>query len=80
MTSERKSIPGNCCPSRSFRNPAAGRALDRDEIMQALRGIDSECFNRVVDITMSRLRQKLKPLELIKTVRGQGYVFVGQDS
>ena len=33
---------------------------------------------RTIDILVSRLRQKLKPLELIKTVRGQGYVFIGQ--
>ena len=62
----------------------AGRVLDRDEIMQALRGIDSECFNRVVDITMSRLRQKLgddpKHPQYIKTVWGTGYMFVARES
>jgi DNA-binding response OmpR family regulator len=62
----------------------AGKVLDRDEIMQALRGIDSECFNRVVDITMSRLRQKLgddpKRPQFIKTVWGTGYTFVAQES
>ncbi|MCB2148659.1 MAG: response regulator transcription factor [Deltaproteobacteria bacterium] len=62
----------------------AGRPLDRDEIMQTLRGIDSECFNRVVDITMSRLRQKLgddpKHPQYIKTVWGTGYMFVARES
>lgn len=62
----------------------AGKVLDRDEIMQALRGIDSECFNRVVDITMSRLRQKLgddpKRPQFVKTVWGTGYTFVAQES
>jgi DNA-binding response OmpR family regulator len=62
----------------------AGRVLDRDEIMQALRGIDSESFNRVVDVTMSRLRQKLrddpKHPQFIKTVWGTGYVFVARES
>ncbi len=62
----------------------AGKVLDRDEIMQALRGIDSECFNRVVDITMSRLRQKLgddpRCPQFIKTVWGTGYTFVAQES
>ncbi|MBC2710575.1 MAG: response regulator transcription factor [Desulfosarcina sp.] len=62
----------------------AGKVLDRDEIMQTLRGIDSECFNRVVDITMSRLRQKLgddpKRPQFIKTVWGTGYMFVAQES
>jgi hypothetical protein len=37
----------------------AGRVLDRDEILQTLRGIDSDPFNRAVDITIRRLRQKL---------------------
>jgi len=62
----------------------AGKPLDRDEIMQTLRGIDSECFNRVVDITMSRLRQKLgddpKHPQYVKTVWGTGYMFVARES
>jgi DNA-binding response OmpR family regulator len=62
----------------------AGRVLDRDEILQALRGIDSESFNRVVDMTMSRLRQKLgddpKHPTYIKTVWGAGYMFVARET
>jgi DNA-binding response OmpR family regulator len=62
----------------------AGRVLDRDEIMQALRGVDSDGFNRVVDITMSRLRQKLgddpKHPHFIKTVWGAGYLFMARES
>lgn len=61
----------------------AGRVLDRDQILQELRGIDSEAFNRSVDITISRLRQKLgddpKDPSFIKTVWGTGYAFVGED-
>jgi DNA-binding response OmpR family regulator len=61
----------------------AGRVLDRDQILQELRGIDSEAFNRTVDITISRLRQKLgddpKNPSFIKTVWGTGYAFVGED-
>jgi DNA-binding response OmpR family regulator len=61
-----------------------GRVLDRDQILQELRGIDSEAFNRSVDITISRLRQKLgddpKAPSFIKTVWGTGYVFVGEVS
>ena len=59
-----------------------GKVFDRDEILQELRGMDCEAFNRSVDITMSRLRQKLdddpKDPEFIKTVWGAGYVFIGQ--
>ena len=58
-----------------------GEVLDRDRILQELRGIDSEAFNRSVDITMSRLRQKLgddpKSPNYIKTVWGTGYTFIG---
>jgi DNA-binding response OmpR family regulator len=58
-----------------------GKVFDRDQILQELRGIDCEAFNRSVDITMSRLRQKLndnpKNPVFIKTVWGTGYVFIG---
>ena len=60
----------------------AGKVLDRDQILQALRGIDCEAFNRSVDITMSRLRQKLgddpKAPQFIKTVWGAGYLFIAK--
>ena len=60
----------------------AGQVMDRDRILQALRGIDSDAFNRSVDITMSRLRQKLgddpKNPTYIKTVWGTGYVFIAE--
>jgi DNA-binding response OmpR family regulator len=58
-----------------------GKVFNRDEILQEIRGIDCEAFNRSVDITMSRLRQKLnddpKSPRFIKTVWGAGYVFIG---
>ncbi len=61
----------------------AGKVLDRDRILQELRGIDSEAFNRSVDITVSRLRQKLgddsKTPFFIKTVWGVGYAFISED-
>ena len=55
-----------------------GKTFTRDEILNHLKGIETEIFSRSVDILVSRLRQKLKPLELIKTIRGSGYVFVGK--
>lgn len=62
----------------------AGNVLDRDTILQELRGIDCDAFNRSVDITMSRLRQKLnddpKHPAFIKTVWGTGYVFIGAEN
>lgn len=58
----------------------AGKVLNRDQLLQELRGIDCDAFNRSVDITVSRLRQKLKDNpkapEFIKTVWGSGYVFI----
>ena len=61
------------------RNP--GKVFNRDEILQELRGIDCDAFNRSVDITMSRLRQKFnddpKSPRFIKTIWGTGYVFIG---
>ena len=63
-------------------NPNA--VLTRDQIMDALRGVECEAFNRSIDITMSRLRQKLKdnprsPV-FIKTVWGTGYVFIAEET
>ncbi len=55
-----------------------GKTKSRDDILNTLKGAETELFSRSVDIAISRLRQKLKPLELIKTVRGRGYVFVGR--
>jgi OmpR family response regulator RpaB len=60
----------------------AGRKLSRDEILNQLKGIDSDILTRSVDIMISRLRQKLhdseKPGRLIQTVWGHGYVFIGK--
>ncbi len=56
------------------------KTFTRDELLNQLKGIDADVYTRSIDILVSRLRQKLKPLKLIRTVRGQGYVFVGQAS
>lgn len=56
----------------------AGTVFSRDEILNRLKGVGSDIYTRSVDILVSRLRQKLRPLDLIKTVRNQGYLFTGQ--
>jgi DNA-binding response OmpR family regulator len=60
----------------------AGKVLNRDQILQELRGMDCDAFNRSVDIAVSRLRQKLKDNpkspEFIKTIWGSGYMFIGK--
>jgi len=54
------------------------RVWSRDEILNRLRGRDSEeLFTRAVDILVSRLRRKLEPLQVIKTLRNAGYTFAG---
>jgi DNA-binding response OmpR family regulator len=57
------------------------RVLSRDRIINEIRGIDWEAYDRSVDVLVSRLRQKLdddpKCPTFIRTVRGAGYLFIG---
>jgi two-component system, OmpR family, response regulator len=50
-----------------------GKVFTRDDILNALRGHETDIYTRAVDITISRLRKKLEPLDAIKTVRNAGY-------
>ena len=52
------------------------KAFSRDDILNNLRGINADLYTRSVDILVSRLRQKLKPLNCIQTVWGSGYRFL----
>ena len=54
-----------------------GKDYTRDDILNHLKGTETELFSRSVDILISRLRTKLKPVAPIKTVYGSGYAFVG---
>ena len=55
------------------------RVLDREMQINNARGRDLDVFDRSIDLLVSRLRQKLRddPRDsaLIRTVRGEGYVF-----
>ena len=56
----------------------AGRVLTRDQLLEKARGQDADVFDRAVDVSISRLRRKLDDgsgLELIHTLRGEGYRF-----
>ncbi len=58
-----------------------GRVMSRDRLMERLRGIDADVYDRSIDMLISRLREKLgdeprKP-RFIRTVRMGGYQFVG---
>ncbi len=53
-----------------------GRVFSRDEILAQLRGYETELLTRAVDITVSRLRKKLLPLDAIRTARNVGYSLI----
>ncbi|HEX3699082.1 MAG TPA: response regulator [Phenylobacterium sp.] len=54
------------------------RILSRDQLLEIARGAQVDVFDRAVDVQISRLRRKLNSsseAEIIKTVRGMGYLF-----
>jgi DNA-binding response OmpR family regulator len=59
-----------------------GEVMDRNTVMDRLRGVDWQAFNRSIDVLISRIRQKLqdnpKRPTYFKTVWGVGYVFVAK--
>jgi OmpR family response regulator RpaB len=57
-----------------------GTIFSRDSIINHLRGIDADIYSRAVDILVSRLRNKLKPLDYIHTRRSAGYFFMAPDN
>jgi len=55
------------------------RVLDRDQLLDLSQGREADPLDRSIDVQVSRLRQRLgddprQPV-LIKTLRGEGYVF-----
>ena len=61
---------------------APHRVLDRDYLIEVTRKKTAAGFDRSIDVQVSRLRRKIATIEvgesLIKTVRGAGYMFVGE--
>jgi OmpR family response regulator RpaB len=58
-----------------------GKVFSRDDLLNEIKGIDTELFSRSIDIMVSRLRQKIKNeqnRQFIQTVWGRGYQFVGE--
>ena len=55
------------------------RVLNRDQLLDWTRGRSAGPFDRAIDVQLSRLRRKLAEhpsgVNLIKTVRGGGYLF-----
>ncbi|MCZ2722026.1 response regulator transcription factor [Marinomonas sp. 15G1-11] len=61
-----------------------GKVLSRDQIAETTRGRDSAPLDRFIDVHISRLRQRLgedaRHPQLIKTVRGEGYILTADVS
>jgi two-component system, OmpR family, response regulator len=58
------------------------RVLSRDALMNRIHGRDAGPYDRAIDVQVGRLRRKLEPdsdlPQLIKSVRGAGYMFAGR--
>ena len=58
------------------------RVLTRDQLIDLMLSRDANPFDRAIDVQVSRLRHRLgedaKEPAIIKTVRGQGYVFAAE--
>ncbi len=62
----------------------AGRILTREQLMEIAKGSAEESFDRSIDVHVSRLRHKLgddpRRPQLLKTVRGLGYLLAAGDA
>jgi two-component system OmpR family response regulator len=59
------------------------RVLSREQLLDLAFDNDSDVFDRAVDVQVSRLRRKLEregASEIIRTVRGEGYLFAVKPS
>ncbi|NWG53423.1 MAG: response regulator transcription factor [Hydrogenophilaceae bacterium] len=57
------------------------RVLTREQLLDLAFANDTDVFDRAVDVQVSRLRKKLERAgegELIRTVRGEGYLFTAK--
>lgn len=57
------------------------RVLTREQLLDLAFANDADVFDRAVDVQVSRLRKKLERAgegELIRTVRGEGYLFTAK--
>ena len=57
-----------------------GRVLSRDALLEQTRGREAGPFDRTIDVQVGRLRKKLEQdaenPQIIKSVRGAGYIFI----
>lgn len=61
---------------------ATGRTLSREHLFTLVRGESSDSYDRAVDVQITRIRHKIcedaRNPQMIKTVRGIGYMFEGK--
>ncbi len=57
-----------------------GKVLSREELMQKMKGMSWQYYDRSLDVMVSRLRNKLKykNFQFIKTVQSVGYIFYAE--
>ena len=59
----------------------AGQVVSREALLRRVHGDEAEAFDRAIDVAVSRLRAKLVRHgggALIRTVRGEGYLFAAR--
>ncbi len=56
---------------------APNRALSREQLFDMTKDGELEAYDRSIDIQIARLRKKLNNPDIIKTIRGVGYMFCG---
>ena len=54
-----------------------GRIFSRAQLLNVVRGVSFESYERAIDSHIRNLRRKLEPAEFIVTVHGVGYKFEG---
>lgn len=61
-----------------------GKTLSRDDLSNTIKGRDTSPYDRSIDVQVSRLRQRLgddgKTPQIIKTIRGSGYILAADIS
>ncbi|WP_206362056.1 response regulator [Sphingomonas montana] len=78
---ERTGVPPVALTDAEFRTLSVfldrpQQVLTRDQLIERGRGIDSDVYDRAIDVTISRLRKKMAPDDPIRTVRNEGYLFL----
>ena len=60
----------------------AGRVLERDRLLDLVKGREWAAYDRSIDQQVARLRRKIEPdpsnPSLIRSVRGVGYLFAAE--